>query len=104
MQSRTKVALERELVVLLVREVLGSTSAVRHIEELADGMFNAAYALELDGGTSVVLKVAPPPELPLLTYERDLLRTEVEFYERVQGVAHCPVPRVLAHDFSRARV
>ncbi|MCY1073025.1 phosphotransferase family protein [Archangium lansingense] len=104
MHSRTKVALKREELALLVRDVLGSQRSVRRVDELTEGMFNAAYALELEDGASVVLKVAPPPELPLLTYERDLMRTEVEFYEHAAKEKVCPVPRVLAHDFSRTRI
>ncbi|MFE8604274.1 phosphotransferase family protein [Archangium violaceum] len=104
MKSRTKVALERHELEPLVREVLGTKNSVRRVEELTEGMFNAAYALELEDGASVVLKVAPPPELPLLTYERNLMRTEVEFYEHAAREKVCPVPRVLAHDFSRKRI
>ncbi|OJH35534.1 hypothetical protein BON30_37870 [Cystobacter ferrugineus] len=104
MHSRTKVALERARIELLVRDVLGSRNAVRSVQELTDGMFNAAYALELEGAEPVVLKVAPPPDLPLLTYEKELMRTEVEFYERVAKETTCSVPRVLAHDFSHTRI
>ncbi|QRK07431.1 aminoglycoside phosphotransferase family protein [Archangium violaceum] len=104
MRSRTKVTLRREELESLVHHAFGSSSRVRSAEELTDGMFNAAYALELEGQAPVVLKVAPPPGQPLLTYERDLMRTEVEFYERVAKETTCPVPRVLAHDFSRSRI
>ncbi|WNG37949.1 aminoglycoside phosphotransferase family protein [Archangium violaceum] len=104
MRSRTKVTLRREELESLVHHAFGSRSRVRSSEELTDGMFNAAYALVLEGQAPVVLKVAPPPDQPLLTYERDLMRTEVEFYERVAKETTCPVPRVLAHDFSRSRI
>ncbi len=104
MESRTKHRLQRDTIEALVRHSLGSQARVTAVEELTEGMFNASYALELAGQPSVVLKVAPPPGTPLLTYEQDLMRTEVDFYERIRQETPCPVPRVLAKDFSRSLI
>ena len=57
--------------------------------------------MTLAGGAERVLKVAPPPALPLLSYETDLLRTEVDFYARAEA-AGLPVPRVEGADFARS--
>ena len=102
MQSRTKVDVDRPVLDLLVREVLGTDAPVTRVRELTDGMFNAAYGVDLGDGTSVVVKVAPPPGTPVLTYERDLMRAEVDFYRRAAGVV--PVPAVLGVDLTRSRV
>ncbi len=59
-----------------------------------------AYAIELEDGRKAVLKVAPPPGLRLLTYEADLMQTEVEFFARA-AAAGVPVPRVLYCDLGR---
>jgi hypothetical protein len=57
---------------------------------LAEGTYNAVYLVTLAGpDAEVVLKVAPDPGLRLLTYEVDLMRTEVEFYRRA-GAAGVP--------------
>ncbi|MFX0061739.1 MAG: hypothetical protein ACFFC7_06090 [Candidatus Hermodarchaeota archaeon] len=49
------------------------------IEELTDGWFNTAYSIELlDRGQEVVLKVSPPPEIRILTYEKEIMQTEVQ--------------------------
>lgn len=105
MESRTKLRLPREQLESLARHALGARAQVVAVEELTKGMFNAAYALELAGHPPVVLKVAPPPDASiLLTYEADIMRTEVDFYERVSREAACPVPKVLARDFSRSRI
>jgi len=68
--------------------------------ELTGGTYNTVLALTLDDGRDVILKVAPPPHLELLTHEVDLLRTEVEFYRRAAAVG-VAVPSVLAADFAR---
>jgi fructosamine-3-kinase len=102
MDSRTKFRLERAQIEALVRQSLGTGMKVESVRELTEGMFNASYALELEGHPPAVLKVAPPPSVPLLTYEQAIMRTEVELYDRVRRETSCPVPRVLARDFSRS--
>ena len=104
MDSRTKHRLQREQVEALVRAALGAASRVKAVEELTEGMFNVSYALELEGQRPIVLKVAPAPGTPLLTYEQEIMRTEVDFYERASRLEGIPVPKVLARDFSRSIV
>lgn len=57
-----------------VAAALGSGLAA--VRELTEGTFNAACLLELTDGRRVVVKVAPEPRTPVLTYERGLLATE----------------------------
>lgn len=102
MHSRTKVSVPRSTIELLVREVLGASSDVSEVVELTDGMFNAAYAVRLADGTETVLKVSPPEGTPVQSYEHDLMRAEVDFYDRAGEVA--PVPAVHAVDFSRTHL
>ncbi len=79
----------------LVRRVLGVPLAA-HVE-LTEGMFNTAYRLTAADGRETVLKVAPPPDVPLLTHERDLMRTEALAFGLM--AAHgLPVPEVLLHE------
>ncbi|HEY8209332.1 MAG TPA: aminoglycoside phosphotransferase family protein [Myxococcaceae bacterium] len=102
MDSRTKRRLEPGQIEAMVRHALGSQVKVASSRELTDGFFNASYALELSEGPPVVLKVAPPPEVPILTYEHGIMRTEIELYERVRRETSCPVPRVIASDLTRS--
>ena len=74
--------------------------AVADWHELTGGTYNTAYRVLLGDGRDLVLKVAPPPGLKLLTHEVDLMRTEVDFYARA-AAAGVPVPRVWYADFSR---
>ncbi|PSL56287.1 fructosamine-3-kinase [Saccharothrix carnea] len=93
--SLTKRRLSAAELDALIRRVLGVPLAA-HVE-LTEGMFNTAYRLTAADGRETVLKVAPPPDVPLLTYERDLMRTEALAFELM--AAHgLPVPEVLLHE------
>jgi aminoglycoside phosphotransferase (APT) family kinase protein len=70
-------------------------------EELSDGYFNAAYRLELDDGGIYVLKVAPPLDVRVLRYERNIMRAEVSALRLVREHTEMPVPQVHVHDTSR---
>ncbi|WP_434444010.1 phosphotransferase family protein [Lentzea sp. E54] len=69
--------------------------------ELTEGTFNTAYRITTSGG-GLVLKVAPSPDAPGLTYERDLMKTETTFYRAAHG--HAVVPEVVHADFTRTAV
>ncbi|MFD9700141.1 phosphotransferase family protein [Lentzea sp. NPDC059081] len=69
--------------------------------ELTEGTFNTAYRIRTSEG-GFVLKVAPRPDAPGLTYERDLMRTETTFYRAAHG--HAVVPEVVHADFARSLV
>ncbi|WP_447006472.1 phosphotransferase [Saccharothrix isguenensis] len=93
--SLTKRRLSAPELDALVRRALGVPLA-EHVE-LTEGMFNTAYRLTAENGRVTVLKVAPPPDAPLLTHERDLMRTEALVFGLM--AAHgLPVPEVLLHE------
>jgi aminoglycoside phosphotransferase (APT) family kinase protein len=77
----------------LVRYHFGAE--VTGVTELSGGTYNVVYGVDLAGGRRTVLKVAPPPGQPLLTYETDLVWAEALYYRRA-GEAGLPVPEVLA--------
>ena len=58
------------------------------------------------GGTAgrYVLRVAPPDSLLQLFYEYRMMRQEPEIHRRVAAETGVPVPRILAHDFSRTQI
>ncbi|MFF3666693.1 phosphotransferase family protein [Microtetraspora malaysiensis] len=92
MDSRTKRRLSPAQLRTLVLHALGA--GVVSARELPDGYANAVWRLELDDGRDVVLKVGPPPDLELLRYERDLLRTEAMVYH-LASAAGLPLPALL---------
>ncbi|MEV1120209.1 phosphotransferase [Actinosynnema sp. NPDC049800] len=93
--SLTKRRLSAAALDALVRRALGVPLGA-HVE-LTDGMFNTAYRLTAADGRETVLKVAPPPDVPLLTYERDLMRTEALAFG-LMAARGLPVPEVLLHE------
>jgi aminoglycoside phosphotransferase (APT) family kinase protein len=54
---------------------------VTGVTPLAGGTFNDVSRVTLADGRRLILKVPPPPDVPVLAYERGILRTEALFYE-----------------------
>lgn len=95
-RSATKVPLATADLARLVDELHPGAVVSR---ELGGGMFNIAYAIETPTFADVV-KIAPPSDAPVLTYEHDLIAAELEFFDRARGL---PVPTVRARSLDRAR-
>lgn len=70
-------------------------------EELGNGWFNVAYAIRLRDGQRVVLKIAPPAHVEVMTYEQDMMRTEVHAQRLIAERTDVPVPAVHYFDESR---
>jgi aminoglycoside phosphotransferase (APT) family kinase protein len=70
-------------------------------DELPEGTFNTVYRIRLIDGTGLVLKVAPDPDAPVLTYERGIMNTEESFYEIASGTGRVTTPRVAHADYRR---
>jgi aminoglycoside phosphotransferase (APT) family kinase protein len=70
-------------------------------EELGHGWFNVAYRIRLRGGQRVVLKIAPPAGVEVMTYERDMMRTEVHTLALIRQETAVAVPAVHYYDTSR---
>ncbi|MGM1061903.1 phosphotransferase family protein [Saccharothrix sp. Mg75] len=93
--SLTKRQLSADELDTLLRRAAGVPLASH--DELTEGMFNTAYRLTAADGRGFVVKVAPPPGVPLLTYERDLMRTEALVFG-LMAERGLPVPDVLLHE------
>lgn len=96
MHSRTKRRLSPAQIDALTLHTLGA--AVASAEEVHDGSLASVWRLGLEDGRTVLLKISPPPDLPTLTYERELLRTEAMVY-RLAGPAGVPLPELLHAGF-----
>jgi len=105
LQSQTKNVKSRDEIAALACHAFGVGLAPGDagLRELTDGWFNAVHELGLADGRRVVLKIAPPPGAPVMTYERDLMATEVATMRLVKSDPAIPVPAVLFHDDSRTR-
>jgi aminoglycoside phosphotransferase (APT) family kinase protein len=69
--------------------------------ELGHGWFNVAYRIRLRSGARVVLKIAPPPGVEVMTYERGAMATELAALELIRSRTTVPVPAVDFADRSR---
>jgi aminoglycoside phosphotransferase (APT) family kinase protein len=70
-------------------------------EELEHGWFNVAYRIRLRDGAGVVLKIAPPPGVDVLTYERGAMETELAAIALIREHTAVPVPAVHFADRTR---
>jgi aminoglycoside phosphotransferase (APT) family kinase protein len=64
---------------------------------LDGGTFNSVYRVTLTDGSKLILKAAPPPEVPVLRHEHGLLSTEALLYTLAAGCRITGVPTVV-HD------
>ncbi|ASA21151.1 phosphotransferase family protein [Paenibacillus donghaensis] len=100
MESFTKSKLTEQQLVILTAAALGPEIGIINSRELTGGMFNAAYELELSDGRAVILKIAPPSGVELLTYEHNIMQAEVAALRLVHAAGKVPVPEVYAYDDS----
>ncbi|XVV17208.1 phosphotransferase family protein [Actinoplanes sp. CA-131856] len=63
-------------------------------EEMSHGWFNVAYRIRLRDGSGVVVKIAPPPAIEVMTYERGAMAIELASLKLIAGKTSVPVPRV----------
>lgn len=75
------------------------TCGLAGYQELTEGYFNVAYEVVLCDGRHLVLKVAPAPGTRIMTYEINIMHTEVQAMEMAR-LAGLPVPKVLGFDES----
>ncbi len=100
MKSTTKFILENHQIEQLCKKAFGDETQIGAVNELTDGMYNVSYLIELvNSNKEVVLKVAPPPDIKVLTYERDIMRTEIMVYELIKNNTDVPIPDILYCDF-----
>jgi len=97
MESITKNRQSLETLRRMVARAYGADQVVEtddFVDELGHGWFNVAYRIGLKDGRQVVLKIAPPPGVSVMTYEHDMMATEVAALELVRARTEVPVPAV----------
>jgi aminoglycoside phosphotransferase (APT) family kinase protein len=104
MESITKNRQSLETLRAMVARAYGSdlvSSAPDSVSELGHGWFNVAYRIRLRDGSRVVLKIAPPPHVEVMTYERGAMATELAALALIRERTAVPVPAVDFADQSR---
>ena len=99
MKSNTKVQLEPQAVAALC--AAAGFPNVQRVQSLGAGEFNAVYAFD-SIGKRYALKIAPDSRLPVMTYEKNMMRSEVFWYEQLRTHTDIQTPEIVHTDFSRA--
>lgn len=101
MESLTKNKQTTENILQMVQKAFGRSllSDQITVKELTEGFFNVAYEVALPDRT-VILKVAPPADARVMSYERNIMKAEVEALRLVKEKTNVPVPDVLYYDDS----
>lgn len=104
MKSVTKAVLTEEKVRALTEKAFPGEE-ITEVRELTEGMFNTAYFVKGSGALErgAVLKVGPAEGTKVLTYEKDIIKTEIAMYKALEPTA-VPVPRVLFEDDSKSDI
>ncbi|MDQ0112405.1 phosphotransferase family protein [Paenibacillus harenae] len=95
MDNGIKHKVTKEQLSLLMEQTFGV--AALEAEELSDGWANTAYRVELSDGKTVIVKVAPQASVKMMSYEKGLMKTEVDTLRRMKEMGGIPVPTVLAY-------
>ncbi len=102
MESVTKREIDNDLIIAMVEAAFDTAVSAQDITPLTAGWFNTAYAIHLPAEKSdVVLRVAPPPNVRVLTYEKELMRREVKLHHQLQNLGTIPVPKLRAYNFEQ---
>lgn len=105
MKSKTKNHLTESQIKKLAKKHFGKDCEIADITELKGGQFNAAYRMKrVKEQDKVVLKVGVIPGTPLLTYEKDIMPTEVSCLRMIKEKTDIPVPEIYACDFSKTEI
>lgn len=99
MESLTKNKQKEETIHEMVRKFFGSNE-LKSYKELTEGYFNLAYEITLRDGEAIILKIAPSPKVTVMTYEKNIMYSEVEAMKMAAKHADIPVPKMLGYDDS----
>ena len=104
MESKTKNKKTREQIERMAARAFGGITladGADAVYELKEGWFNAAYNVRLADDREVILKIAPPQGSEILTYEKDIMVTEVSSMRMVRENPAIPVPEIYYFDQAR---
>jgi aminoglycoside phosphotransferase (APT) family kinase protein len=71
------------------------------VRELGHGWFNVAYRIRLRDGRNVVLKIAPPADVEVMSFERGAMANELTAIALIHERTSVPVPTVDFADRTR---
>jgi len=99
MESLTKNKQSYETINEMVHKAFNEVSVIE-VTELKEGFFNVAYIIKLSDEREVILKVAPPKNALIMTYEKNIMFVEVETMRLLRSKTDLPIAEVLYYDNS----
>ncbi|GAB3271037.1 phosphotransferase family protein [Kineosporia babensis] len=93
-KNRQPVAVLRAMVERAFGAGLVSPAGDDWVTELGHGWFNVVYRIELQDGRTVILKIAPPADVEVMSYERGAMATELSALRLIGEQSDVPVPTV----------
>lgn len=112
MNSNTKSILNHTTIEYIIKHNFGNDLTISYIKELTDGWFNAVYIISFEEAIDipamsnckeVVLKTGVQTGKYIITYEKDIMKTELNLYDKLLGT-EIPVPKILARDLTKSIV
>lgn len=92
MKSKTKRKVPQSAVTEMLRA--HSLGEAVEIKEMGGGYFNTVLKVKTDDGKCYAIKIAPNNSSNVLTYEKELIKSEVEFYRLLQNVKSVHFPEI----------
>lgn len=96
--SITKNNIDKSIILQMVNKAF-PTELVKEIVELTEGFFNIAFKIVLED-KNIILKVAPPVDTEVMTYEENIMWSEVNAMKMIAEKTSIPVPKILYYDNS----
>ncbi|MDF2887446.1 MAG: aminoglycoside phosphotransferase [Lacrimispora sp.] len=97
MNSLTKNTQSEETLLSLIHHAFPH-AVCTGIEELTEGYFNVAYKISLEHAPSCILKIAPPKDALVMSYEKNIMMSEVLAMHTVKEQSDVPAAKVLFYD------
>ena len=97
MKSRTKSIVNEAEIAAMFHG--GGIEGITNIKELGAGEYNAVFC-GTQGEDSYVIKIAPPADLPVMTLEKNLMGSELFWYERLRNHTTIAVPKIFFSDLT----
>ena len=98
-KSKTKFSATNEEIIRMFEA--NNMPRIKTIETLGNGEFNAAFKVCTEENKEYVVKIAPPRDSKVLTYENNMMESEVFWYEQMREKTDICIPEVYASDFSQ---
>jgi len=98
MVSKTKIEVDKKTIQSLFEQA--GIEGVSEIVPLGEGEYNAVYAATTTTN-EYVIKISPPDRISTLTYEKNMLSSELYWYRELKEHTDISIPHIYHSDFSK---